>query len=117
MDSRFRHGRTIGRAALKELAAAQERILAMEGDAGGCICKGNWRLIVKECEPLFDETYRDREGNECTFFGVVWASDDFYYGMFRKDTKTVALLSCVGDIEGFGYERIDASIAKEAERG
>ena len=70
---------------------------------GGCICKGNWREIVKECEPLIGRKFReDRSGNEYVFFGPVHGEDDYYYGM-SCDGYGVVLLSCVGAITGFGF--------------
>lgn len=68
---------------------------------GECICEGNWRLIVKECEPFIGERYEDADGNLYTFFGVVHGRDDYYYGMFGSGT--LRLLSCVGSIEGSGF--------------
>lgn len=69
-----------------------------------CICKGNWREIVKECEPLIDQKYIDSNGDQYAFFGVVHGGDDFYYGMFGGGK--LKLLSCVGSIEGHGYKLI-----------
>lgn len=66
-----------------------------------CVCKGNWRLILKEVEHLFNSTYIGYNGQEYTFFGLVHAGDDYYYGMSNKNG--VMLLSCVGSIEGHGY--------------
>lgn len=69
----------------------------------GCVCKGNWRLIVKEMESLVDRVYRnDRDGSLHRLFGVVDAFEDYYYGMSDADGKCL-LLSCVGSIEGHGY--------------
>lgn len=81
-------------------------------DESECICRVNFRQIIKEYSPYFGDTYLDRDGNKCTFFGIVWGDDDLYYGMFRQDTKTVALLSCVGSIEGFDYTRCATAIEK-----
>lgn len=73
-----------------------------------CICKGNWRNIVKQHESLLDNIYvstRGRyKGKEYRFFGIVHASDDYYYGLYDVNTREVILLSCVGDIKGFGFE-------------
>ena len=71
-----------------------------------CICEGNWRLIIKEHEPLFNCRYKHRSsGRIYTFVGVVHAEDDYYYLLWNaNDTQ---LLSCVGSIENFGYELID----------
>lgn len=68
-----------------------------------CICKGNLRAIVNETEHLFGKTYKDQHGDKHTFFGVVISEDDYYYGMHRHKDKQLSLLSCVGNIEGFGY--------------
>lgn len=68
-----------------------------------CICKWNFRQIIKESESLFDKTFVDDKGIEWCFYGVVWGRDDLYYGMNRKDIAQTCLLSCVGSIEGHGY--------------
>lgn len=69
-----------------------------------CICKGNWRKLVAEYENLFNTKYKDKKGDVYVFFGLVHASDDYYYGMSNIETKKVILLSCVGDIEDFEFE-------------
>lgn len=74
----------------------------------GCICKGNWRAIVAESEPLLDKRFRDHKGQEFKFFGVVHGSDDYYYGMLPVGGGSLTLLSCVGSIEGHGYQLVDA---------
>lgn len=76
-----------------------------------CICKGNWRAIVKESEPKLGRKYKadwgpdGKKDYEYTFFGIVHGSDDYYYGMVDKDNK-MRLLSCVGNIESFGFYEI-----------
>ena len=71
----------------------------------GCICFGNWRLIVKETEQLLDKKYiEERTGAEFTFIGVLHGSDDFYYAMWRKED--LRLLSCVGAIESWGFKLV-----------
>mgnify|MGYP003423079750 CR=1 FL=1 len=73
----------------------------------GCICEGNWRKIVGEYEPLIGKKYKGYDGETYTFFGLVHGSDDYYYGMCNRDlTKGVKLLSCVGSIEGHGFEEV-----------
>lgn len=67
-----------------------------------CICKGNWRSIVKEVEHLIGKEFRNSAGNTYRFFGVVHGDDDYYYGMADKDG--CRLLSCVGSLEGHGYK-------------
>lgn len=75
----------------------------------GCICRGNWRSIVSECENLFQKKFADSYGHEWTFFGVVWSENDFYYGMWRDDGK-VSLLSCVGSIESHGFTLVRPNV-------
>ena len=75
-------------------------------DESKCICKGNWRSIVNETEHLLDKLFRDSKGDEYRFFGIVHGSDDYYYGMYRKGSGKIMLLSCVGSIEGHGYEPV-----------
>lgn len=69
----------------------------------GCICQGNWREIVRESEPYFEKDYLDKKGRKYHFFGVVHGSDDYYYGMYSPK-HGMALLSCVGSIEGHGFK-------------
>lgn len=78
-------------------------LVSDEHDAG-CICKGNWRQIVKECEGLIGKKYVGDGGVVHTFFGVVHGADDFYYGMSSM-RGGVKLLSCVGSIESYGFRR------------
>lgn len=70
----------------------------------GCICHGNWRAIVKDISPLIGKRFRDHRGDVYSFFGVVHGDDDYYYGMFGGGK--LRLLSCVGSIEGHGFEQI-----------
>jgi hypothetical protein len=72
-----------------------------------CICQGNWRLIIQKSEHLFDKHFKDASSDTYTFYGVVFASDDFYYGMYKHSDKTCRLLSCVSDIEGHGFTLIE----------
>jgi hypothetical protein len=68
----------------------------------GCICHGNWRAIVRDSEPLIGKWFVDDKGARWNFFGPVHGGDDYYYGMIGENGK-LALLSCVGSIEGWGY--------------
>lgn len=70
-----------------------------------CICEGNWRIIVKECENLIGKKFCDKDGNQYRFFGIVWGEDDFYYGMSRDGN--VRLLSCVGNLETNGFTLLE----------
>lgn len=78
-----------------------------EPNDAGCICRGNWRAIVAEAEPLLDKKFRDSKGKEYVFYGVVLGRDDYYYGMSPVGEGKPVLLSCVGSIEGYGFTRAD----------
>ncbi len=68
----------------------------------GCICFGNWRLIISEVESIFDKEYNCKhDGKTYRFIGVLHGSDDYYYVMWHKDG--IHLLSCVDSIENFGF--------------
>lgn len=70
-----------------------------------CICKCNWRWIIKETEPFFGKKYKEkRTGDVYYLSGVLHAEDDYYYAMWNPRTKTYELLSCVGSIKNYGYE-------------
>ena len=86
-----------------------ERPLRIEPGAPGlepipdpCVCKGNWRALVRETEQLLDKRFRSHDGHEFVFFGLVHAESDYYFGMWNKE-HGLRLLSCVGSIEGHGY--------------
>lgn len=68
----------------------------------GCICRGNWRAIVAAYELVLDGTFADASGRKYTFFGLVHASDDYYYGM-RSETGGLRLLTCVGNLSDMGF--------------
>ncbi len=70
-----------------------------------CICKDNWRFLVKEYAPLIGRQFMDNKGQEWTFEGLVWGKDDLYYGMYREGDTV--FLSCVGSIKGHGFEVIE----------
>lgn len=76
--------------------------------AEGCICRGNWREIVRETTPLIGKRFRDdRNGLDYHFFGVVHGDDDYYYGMYRAGD--LRLLSCVGSIKGHGFTMLGSA--------
>ena len=72
----------------------------------GCICRGNWRLIVGECSELIGKRFASKDGGRYRFFGVVHGDDDDYYGM-HSSGKGLVLLSCVGSLESHGFEVSD----------
>lgn len=77
----------------------------MSGDVcdPGCICKGNWRAIVKGCEHLIGKEFISDKGVRYKFFGVVHAEDGYYYGMSSTD-QGLLLLSCVVSMETDGFK-------------
>lgn len=69
-------------------------------------CK-NLDLLIKKTEHLIGKKYIDRNcGGKFTFVGIIVGSDDYYYGMYSKKNGLMQL-SCVGDIESFGFELIE----------
>lgn len=67
-----------------------------------CICYGNWRQLVSESEKFINRWYVDSHGIKHTFIGLIHGSDDYYYGMLSENGK-LGMLSCVGNIENFGF--------------
>ena len=89
----------------KEIVAEWRSYFPASGEAlGECICKGNWRAIVKHYEPKIGFRYKDNRGVEYVFFGLVHAEDDYYYGLMSDDGK-VRLATCVGSLDDM-YEQI-----------
>ena len=79
-----------------------------------CICHGNWRSIIKEYQDLYDRKFvEERSGLIYTFCGIVHASDDYYYLMWRE--KDMRLVTCVGSLTQCGFilleEEVDNSVA------
>jgi hypothetical protein len=63
--------------------------------------------ILDEEEENFEKIYSDNKGVMHRFIGVLIASDDYYYAMMPCDgSLKLKLLSCVGSIESFGYEKV-----------
>lgn len=69
----------------------------------GCICEGNWRQIIAESETVLDKIYTDESGAAYRFIGVMHGSDDYYYMMVSMAGE-YQLLSCVGNLELYGFE-------------
>ena len=70
-----------------------------------CIWKGNWKSLIEKYEPLFDRYFlSEYDLKTYLFYGIVWASDDFYFAMMNKDTKETKLLTCVGRLADMGYQ-------------
>jgi hypothetical protein len=59
---------------------------------------------VDEVQEFFDRRFVcERTGKTYIFFGVVWGSDDFYYGMIPVGVGSLKLLSCVGSLDAHGF--------------
>ena len=85
------------------IEAYQIRKARRKGDE--CICEGNWRNLVKDYDPLIGRKFRCLQDKDVyTFFGLVHANDDYYYGLWREGN--MVLSSCVGRLEDH-YELID----------
>jgi hypothetical protein len=84
-------------------------IKSSDHNSDGCICKGNWRAIIAEAEPLMDKKFvEDRTGDIFTFIGALHGSDDYYYLMSRENS--IKLLSCAGNIVGHGYTLLENGV-------
>lgn len=67
----------------------------------------NLELILKKESVNFEKIYNDNKGVVHRFIGVLIAEDDYYYAMMPCDgSRKLQLLSCVGSIESFGYEKV-----------
>lgn len=63
--------------------------------------------ILEDVEQNFEKIYNDDSGNVYRFIGVLIAEDDYYYAMMPcNGSGKLRLLSCVGSIESFGYEKV-----------
>lgn len=78
-----------------------------------CICKGNWRLLVREEKERFNRKFKGTDGEIYRFFGLVYAANDYYYGMMRVKDSKAELLTCVGSIETNGFEEIKGESSDE----
>lgn len=76
-----------------------------------CICRGNWRSIVKETEKYFGLWFKDEAGKPWRLSGILWADDDFYYA-FIGPMREALYASCVGDLKTNGF-----TLANELNRG
>lgn len=95
----FAKGYQLGRAsAIKEYAEK-------EYDEKDCICKGNWRSLVDECDPIIGKKFLLDE-KVYHFFGLVRGADDYYYGMFDDD-HVYHGFSCVCNLKTYGFVPYD----------
>lgn len=55
-----------------------------------------------------------RDGKEFECLGIMLGDNDWYYVMYpRSEGAVLSLLSCVGSIEGFGYEPVRRGRSRE----
>jgi hypothetical protein len=71
----------------------------------GCICKGNWREIIKENQQDFGKLFNDRNGNIHKYIGVVHTEDDYYHLLYDMNGKP-SLISCAVNLDMIGYEPV-----------
>jgi len=85
------------------LAAAPPPRASLPARDPGCICYGNWRLIISEVESLFGRQFKGPNGELWRFFGLVHSQDDYYYGMSNCATGRLSLLTCVTNFSGHDF--------------
>jgi hypothetical protein len=68
-----------------------------------CICEGNWRNIIKDCEHLIREIFIDENDDAFRLIGVLHGHDDYYYAMIELETGQLQLYSCVLNLHGYGF--------------
>ena len=61
--------------------------------------------IISEYENLYEREFMNN-GKKYIFFGIVDASDDYYYGMIDENEK-LRLSSCCGSLEQLGYKLLE----------
>jgi len=67
----------------------------------------NWENIIAETKPLFDKRFiENKTGKVYILYGVVYASDDYYYGLVDLQGENY-LASCVTDLLGNGFRLVD----------
>lgn len=79
-----------------------------------CICKGNLQRIILDTQHLFGRKY-NHKGEAYLFVGVLHGDGDYYYVMWNINTSISTLLSCVGNLEGWGYTIIPQPEQKNVE--
>lgn len=57
---------------------------------------------LEEYKHLYSKIYLNKN-IKYKFLGILDGTDDYYYCMYNLDTKFCHFLSCVGDIEDFGF--------------
>jgi hypothetical protein len=59
----------------------------------------NWENLLIRYEDLFDTRWKDDKDQVYVFFGLVNASDDYYFGLSAIDSQSLLLVSCVCALE------------------
>lgn len=74
-----------------------------------CVCKGNWRKIIEDVQPLLDGLAKHEpvplvreDGSVWYFEGVLHGGDDYYY--LLHDDEEYQLRSCVGSLGQHGFQ-------------
>lgn len=75
-------------------------------DINDCVCDKNWKIFVKNIERKLSNNYVDENGDKYVLFGLVYARDDYYYGMY-SDKNGLKLLSCLCSLETHGFKPND----------
>lgn len=72
----------------------------MEVNDDECVCKGNWRNLVRDYGPFIGRTFIEPQtGAEYVFSGLIDGADDYYYLLYSNSTKNPTyMLSCVCDL-------------------
>lgn len=66
-----------------------------------CICEGNWRGLVERYEPHFGKMVENKNKDKYLFEGLLWASDDYYFVLTRKNCVPVLITCCVDLFEEY----------------
>ena len=67
----------------------------------------NLDIIINQYRPYFNDIYKNEWGTAYTFEGILVAEDDYYYMLLGLNNNTPQMLSCVCDIEDYGFERVE----------
>lgn len=63
--------------------------------------------IYNEVEPFLDKPFIEtRTGKKYYLVGVLVGKDDYYYAMYSKEHGLLSL-SCVGNLDGWGFQLVE----------
>jgi hypothetical protein len=72
-----------------------------EYDEKNCVCKGNWRSLMKQYDSMIGKNFV-MQNDIYHFFGIVHGADDYYFGM-NHELSGMQLFSCVCDLKTYGF--------------